>query len=620
MFLPLPMVIDGTLLSLVDRTLLSLADRTRTRAICPPPEATQSGFLKLNRDVLWVITSFLTPLEALSLSRTTPSGNVRDVARARAFSSLTVHKTNNYRHDFRKIKRVCEFLLDDIPDRVVHLRKLNLQINHGPDIESLDELRQQQDLKDATSRLTELLYFARGLQSIRLENFATLIGIEPRITDAIVTMPNLRDLDIYLLRDGKLVWEFLSRVRRNLRKLRIADLALPTRIRPNVYEIICAIKNIQIKTLELDGIVYSLPSKCATTLTFSLPSVHELLINQSRFSMALLVNAFPNLRVLRLGEPPMTADFGSWATIDFADAGSWPILDYAEGPSKFFDRWSPAFPIRCVSLTDELAGRITEPDASDRRERTLQLAERVGPRALEFATYIFSSTDPSAGCGSGPCVRYVRDTAFQVAKQVCPEGLAFPILVDPRPGPYLPPPEPDMMRFYDVCTDSGQAEYFWAPLVASVPELHFLNLTLRIPPRTNDLMAVLNPYMSRQKILCDAFKCLPRLTLVRLSVIYDTFQKDGSASWLPASITSKQARMLASTLVETSIRYVSLSFTAWRYRTNKGRATQEELVRSAAWKIFDRRGVKSLEPITQSHEEMVYKRIMDTGSDFTTNS
>lgn len=224
-------------------------------------------------------------------------------------------------------------------------------------------------------------------------------------------------------------------------------------------EAICAIRNMQINTLELENLQRESPGEYPDTLDFSFPSVRELVLDKCHFSMAMLIHVFPNLRVLRVAEPPLTQYDAFWVDFDDADASFWSSLDHVEGPSEFFEKWSPTFPIHCVSLTDQLAGSDVMPVSNP---------------------------------------RIVRDTILRLVQQTNPRALAFPVLVDSeptQPAAYHDPPTPGSPRYHNLKADPGQADHFWAPFVASASGLRILNLTLRVPPSTEDLMAVLKPYM-----------------------------------------------------------------------------------------------------------------------------
>ncbi|EED80665.1 predicted protein [Postia placenta Mad-698-R] len=573
-------IISWNLLSLIYRYhyFTSLIDRTCARVLGLPPE---SGFLKLNEDILRDIISYLAPLDAFRLSRATRV--VRDIARPRALYSVTMHRTSDYGHDYRRVTKFCDYMLDDICCRLIHLHELNLHITFGADSDHSGDIELQEARKDATGRLVVLLQKACNLQSIRLEAFFTLIRMEPNIRPAIVALPSLRNLDISLFRntmlaedrDGGIRYDTTYEHGRNWVSMR---------------EAICAIRNMQINTLELENLQRESPGEYPDTLDFSFPSVRELVLDKCHFSMAMLIHVFPNLRVLRVAEPPLTQYDAFWVDFDDADASFWSSLDHVEGPSEFFEKWSPTFPIHCVSLTDQLAGSDVMPVSNP---------------------------------------RIVRDTILRLVQQTNPRALAFPVLVDSeptQPAAYHDPPTPGSPRYHNLKADPGQADHFWAPFVASASGLRILNLTLRVPPSTEDLMAVLKPYMA---ILRRVFRRLPGLELVRLAVIYDTHQEKSfadwlpvliapaRAEWLPASVTPDQVDRLASRLLKTSVRCLSLSFTAWRHRKVKGGT--RVIVGCAAWEVLpNSQGVNTLERITEAREEEIYGQIMASDPDLIT--
>ncbi|KAF9812973.1 hypothetical protein IEO21_05858 [Rhodonia placenta] len=274
----------------------------------------------------------------------------------------------------------------------------------------------------------------------------------------------------------------------------------------------------------------------------------------------MLASAFPSLKVLRVAD---------WVSLDDADAGSWTSLDHAEGPSWFFEKWSPTFPIRCVLLTDHFACHGRSP-----------------------------MSDP----------QIVRQNTLRLVKRKCPEVLTFPILVNSAQAP-SGPPTPDSLRFDNSNAYLGQAD-FWQSFVASASRLRVLKLVLYVPRKTNDLMAVLKPYM---RPLSNALGALRDLVFVRLAVVCDV----DPDSRLPISMTSEQEDMLASTLLGgKSIRVASLSFSTWQYMAGTKRLVP---VRSAAWRRGDRQVVDRLEISTVEHEEEIYKRIIAPNSNYSTD-
>lgn len=472
-------------------------------------------------------------------------------------SSVEVYRFSNDGRDYGNVTDKCQKALGGKYGGPTCVVKLIVDIAVGAG-SSPGRFQDHNDLKTAASCLADLLEKAVNLHTIHLGSFGALLSVEPRIAPAILALPSLRSFSISWLSDGTLARRFLPLMHHKLDKLHIQ--ALWTDAKVNVYDVIGSIRNMEIDTLELEEIQGEPPRGHSTTLGFSLPSVRELTFRKCRVSMAMLASAFPSLKVLRVAD---------WVSLDDADAGSWTSLDHAEGPSWFFEKWSPTFPIRCVLLTDHFACHGRSP-----------------------------MSDP----------QIVRQNTLRLVKRKCPEVLTFPILVNSAQAP-SGPPTPDSLRFDNSNAYLGQAD-FWQSFVASASRLRVLKLVLYVPRKTNDLMAVLKPYM---RPLSNALGALRDLVFVRLAVVCDV----DPDSRLPISMTSEQEDMLASTLLGgKSIRVASLSFSTWQYMAGTKRLVP---VRSAAWRRGDRQVVDRLEISTVEHEEEIYKRIIAPNSNYSTD-
>jgi len=146
-------------------------------------EAPRLTLLDLNEDVLFVIVSFLSAKDALKLSTT--ARGIHHIAKRHGLSEVTLLSPAH-------IAKVAAYMLADVPNRLLYLRKLELVDG----LLYLTNFYGEFSPEHVHRCLADLLEQARGLKLLILPDIDNLLSAEPRIGTAFASIPRLHRLEL----------------------------------------------------------------------------------------------------------------------------------------------------------------------------------------------------------------------------------------------------------------------------------------------------------------------------------------------------------------------------------------------------------------------------------------
>ncbi|KAF9812964.1 hypothetical protein IEO21_05849 [Rhodonia placenta] len=250
------------------------------------------------------------------------------IARRHAFSVVTMQ--NN-----AIIVRICTYMLDDIPGRLHWVRELKVCF-----IESCNT---------AARLLVPLLENAIHLKSLQFPySVDVLLLTQPRIAPALSALHHLQILHLTLYPDSESKAELFAIQREMLREMRSRPVELSLWI-PSSSDLSCiqhiqTIKRLTLERLKLHNEEYPNYAQGSQHL-LSWPTASSLTLDRCRLSMSEAVQAFPNVRELRVECP-----FDSNSTSSVC----WPHMDYVGGPIELFEKWSFNCYVHHLSITSAL--------------------------------------------------------------------------------------------------------------------------------------------------------------------------------------------------------------------------------------------------------------------------
>ncbi|EED78350.1 predicted protein [Postia placenta Mad-698-R] len=240
------------------------------------------------------------------------SHNIYPIAKRHALSVVTMGS-------HAKIVRICTYMLDDIPNRLHWVRELEV---------GFDDISAEMRRHLLQSYVKSELY----------DTAARLLVLSSKT-------PSISDRSKSYTRESNAVFAIQ---REMLREMRSSPVELSLWIPSPSYlfsiQHIRTIRHLALSELNMDNEEYPNDAE-ASQLPSSWPTVSSLTLNRCRLSMSEAVQAFPNVRELRVECP-----FDSNSTSSVC----WPHMDYVGGPIELFEQWSFNCYVHHLSITSAL--------------------------------------------------------------------------------------------------------------------------------------------------------------------------------------------------------------------------------------------------------------------------
>ncbi|GBE87719.1 hypothetical protein BKA93DRAFT_584407 [Sparassis latifolia] len=300
------------------------------------------NLLSLNRDVLYIVLSYLNASSALTLSMV--SREAYDISLARSLSSVYITQSQD------QLRAFCMAMLMNGGVRLPFLRELTI-ISSAFGVARHIEFTHTVDFS-ASSQLVDLLEGARRLRRLSISCFEALITHEPRIAAALQALPDL--VDVSLHNCGELSLTHLPQMCSQLRRLTFTQLF--NKKTPALFERLGALQNLD--CLELAHLDIQTDKAWPPTDSgmaerkkgqiAQIPSLRTLSVHGTKARMSSFVNAFPNLHTLIVSDIYADPVEGDNDTGNFE--ACWPSLDRLRGNVPDFAHWVIACPVRLLEL------------------------------------------------------------------------------------------------------------------------------------------------------------------------------------------------------------------------------------------------------------------------------
>ncbi|PCH43452.1 hypothetical protein WOLCODRAFT_164449 [Wolfiporia cocos MD-104 SS10] len=314
------------------------------------------NILSLNDDALADITSFLSTRDALELSATVR--RLHPIAKQHALSVILLDSP-------QKMRRVCAYLLEDIPGRLTWLRHLRVTI-HAFGIEAEYDV-ERGDYSTATL-LANTLERAEGLQHFSLACAEKVLPAEPRIGQALASLPNLQTLELQQTAEGAL--RVASRQPARLRALVMRQLEYLFTT-PQVFTELAPLQNL--KSLELWHIDERNTGAVSGPI---LPALRHLSAIKVCAPMFMFVRAFPNIRALTMRNVCVSPHSTFWQN---EPTDCWPRLDELAARPEDFAHWHVACRVQrlrfdsCIQRDADKAATLAHTAVQNTGPAVLQL-------------------------------------------------------------------------------------------------------------------------------------------------------------------------------------------------------------------------------------------------------